>query len=102
MFGREGSKQALIESHEQIFRDWLVMPLSEKAEDIMTFVDGLEEERKTVLAHWNHAGHIQGLFPETASPAERSLFNQELDILVEVLKNARAAEPSVQDSARRA
>ena len=102
MFGREGSKQALKQSHEQVFREWLVMPLSEKAEDITTFIDGLEEERKAVLAHWNHAGHIQGLFPETASPAERGLFQQELDILVEVLKNAPAAEPRVQDSARRA
>ena len=52
MFGREESRLALQESHDRVFREWLIKPLAEKTEEIGQYLDSLKEDRQQVLSHW--------------------------------------------------
>ena len=92
-FGREESKRTLLESHRQVFVEWLNLPLAEKAANLRSYLASaeatLEESRETILSHWLRTGHRFQL-PDSASPAEQLLFQQELHLLLQMLK----AEPA--------
>ena len=87
MFGREESKRALQESHATTFTEWLNYSLQEKAADLRSYLAALEEPWETVLNHWKHTGIYRTQVPDSASPAENELFTQEIDVLIDLMKN---------------
>jgi hypothetical protein len=93
-FGREESKRTLGESHRQVFAEWLALPLAEKAANLRSYLavaeETTEESQETILTHWQRSGQHRVQFPASASAAERALFTQELDLLIELLR----AEPA--------
>src|ERR1700679_2394451 len=70
LFGREESKKALTESHQQAFAEWLVMPLPEKSAELKSYLESLEERPEAVIAHWLRSRQYRSLFPLSARPAE--------------------------------
>ncbi|MBV9399171.1 MAG: hypothetical protein JO062_14405 [Bryobacterales bacterium] len=88
IFGREESRKALYESHWNVFREWLNLPLQHKSEDLQAYLSGLEEPRALVLQHWANAQMHRSFMPTAVRKAEEELFVQEFDILLEVLNCA--------------
>jgi hypothetical protein len=86
-YGRDESKRALTESHQQVFAEWLSMPLPEKVAELRSFLAAaVDEDPRAVIAHWRHSGQSRSQFPVTATHAEREMFCLELDILLQALE----------------
>jgi hypothetical protein len=92
-FGREESGKALRESHEQTFAEWLKLPLSARHQDLMAYLAGLEDPPQTVLAHWLGSKAYRAQVPSSAREAERRLFFEDLEALLETTRNG---SPSVE------
>ena len=94
VFGRQESVRALRESHERVFREWLVLPIDSKENDIRHYLAGVDEPAQKVLAHWIGSGPGRPWIPSAARPMEIELFRVDLEALLTTLKNALASELS--------
>jgi len=92
-FGREESAKALKESHERIFSEWLNLTLVEKSGDLKSYLQGLDEPQGLVVVHWLRSDYYRAQIPDSARPMESELFHTDLEALLQLLKNACAAEP---------
>jgi len=92
-FGREESGKALKQSHERVFSEWLNLTLAEKSLDLMTYLQSLDDPRRTVVGHWLRSEHYRAQIPDSARPMEIELFHRDLEALLLILRNASAAEP---------
>jgi len=95
-FGREESARALRRSHEDIFLEWLKLPLAEKHDDLQRFLASLEDSSGTVIRHWLRSGVYRMQIPSAARPAEGDLYCSELEALLETMRN----DPDGNDSGR--
>jgi len=102
VFGRDDSIAAMRRSHEQIFREWLKLPLSGKTSDLREYLAGLEEKPAVVASNWLQSGYCSTLPPDRATRSQKAQFQQELEILLQLLKNASSAGRSSPGSARSA
>ena len=82
-FGREQSIEALRTSHDRVFREWNELPLPAKAQDLGDYLKSLDEAENAVIRHWRQSRIHRTLLPVSATPAERELFFDELDALLE-------------------
>jgi hypothetical protein len=87
-FGRDESVKALKESHEQAFAEWLNLALAQKHQDLIAYLDELEEPRGAVVQHWLRSKVYRQQTPSSARKMERELFFRDLEVLLEVVKNA--------------
>lgn len=87
IFGREETENALRQSHERAFQEWLKLSLAEKNDDLMEYLGGLEDSREVVIRHWFASGVYRSLIPHTARKMQRELFCRDLDALVETISN---------------
>jgi hypothetical protein len=86
-FGREESGKALRESHEQVFAEWLNLPLAGKHQDLMEYLAGLEDSRQAVVDHWLRSKVYRTQVPSSAREAEEKLFLEDLRALLETARN---------------
>src|SRR5579859_4178934 len=97
-FGREESSQALKHSHERIFSEWLTLPLADKSSDLGNYLQSLDDPQGMVVSHWLRSDHYRAQIPDSARPMESELFHGDLEALLQILRNASAAEPPARDS----
>ncbi len=93
-FGRENSSNALKDSHEQVFREWLGLSISEKHEDLIRYIGSLDHPPEVVVNHWLQSRIHESQPPNSAQELERSLFCIDLEALLETLKDAVAQDPA--------
>ena len=98
-FGREESLSALRKSHEDTFREWLRLPLSDKSADLITYFQNVDENPRQVVTYLARATPYLTQVPDAASRAQRRQFKMEMEILLELLKNDSGGE-RFPDSAR--
>jgi hypothetical protein len=87
MFGRDETAKAIRESHRSVFYEWLNLPLAEKHEQIIGYLNSLEDSCSVVLDHWVSARPYKNLLPEGVRKMEVELFLRELDALMEIVRN---------------
>jgi hypothetical protein len=92
-FGREESGQALKQSHEKTFSEWLNLALAEKSADLGSYLRELEDPQRSVAVHWLRSDHYRAHIPDSARPMECQLFQTDLEALLRLLKNAGPPEP---------
>src|SRR5215472_8931254 len=63
IFGREESRKALHESHWNVFREWLTLPLEQKTGDLQTYISGLDDPSAVVLGHWANPQICRNFMP---------------------------------------
>jgi hypothetical protein len=81
-FGREESMRALEESHEQVFREWLGLPLPEKHSDLGEYLSSLEDPVETAVQYWLKSGIHRSWPPPGATEPEKDFFYQDLEVLL--------------------
>lgn len=86
IFGREESRKALLECHHRVFQHWLGLSLEDKKKDVEQYLEGLTEPRSSVLRNWSETPVHQIYAPPTARPVERTLFVDEFEILLRLLR----------------
>jgi hypothetical protein len=84
VFGREESRRALLEVHEQVFSEWLNLALPQKAEDLLRYLRELEDSPVEVLTNWSKTESFRAYIPAPARKAEKELFLSEMDLLMEI------------------
>ena len=90
-FGREDSARALRESHEQVFAEWLKLPLERKSSDLNEYLETLEDEQAVVITTWLRTGHPRTLAPDRATRAQSAHFHQDIETLMGLIRNASGA-----------
>jgi len=91
-FGREESGKALTQSHQSIFYEWLKLALADKSRDLGSYLRGLDDPQGIVVGHWLRSDQYRALIPDSARPMERDLFHTDLEALLQIIRNASAAE----------
>jgi hypothetical protein len=86
-FGREESLKALRESHQTAFESWLNLSLAEKNEDLRDYLRALDDSQEEVIEHWLQSGNYRTYVPASAMKAEADLFCQDLETLLQLLRN---------------
>jgi hypothetical protein len=86
-FGRDEAVRALKESHQEAFRSWLRLSLSDKSEDLRGYLAALEEPPEQVVDHWLQSGVYRSYVPAAAMEVETDLFCRDLETLLQLLKN---------------
>jgi hypothetical protein len=85
IYGGKESRQALAQSHREIFQDWLKLPLADKIQDLKGYLNTLDDGA-AFLEYWMPGWPSRSYLPEPAGRAEKTLFFDEFEILREVLK----------------
>lgn len=88
-FGREQSTYALKKSHEDIFLQWLTMPLAAKNADFRRYIQNVsnDESAQAVVTYLARGARYATQAPDAAGPAQREQFQLEVKVLLELLKN---------------
>jgi hypothetical protein len=97
-FGRDESAKALRESHQAAFASWLNLSLAEKNEDLRDYLMALavsqeDVTREQVVEHWLRSGVYRSYVPASAIKAEADLFCQDLETLLQLLRNEALRRP---------
>lgn len=90
-FGRDASAKALKESHEQAFTEWLSFSLAEKNDDLLSYLNTLDDPPDLVVNHWLRTKLHRLQVPGSARTMERELFYRDLEALLETLRNGQRA-----------
>jgi len=86
IFGSQAADEALRDSHQQVFLEWLGYSLEEQKADLNLYLADLEGDRRTVLATWIRLAPYRNLVPSTVREAERNLYVRDLEIILELLR----------------
>ena len=86
-FGREEAVKALRESHQAAFQGWLSLSLSEKNDDLRDYLMALDDSREEIVEYWLQSGVYRNYVPASAMKAETDLFCQDLETLLQLLRN---------------
>jgi hypothetical protein len=86
-FGREEGGRALREGHEEAFRSWLNMSLSEKNDDLRDYLRSLDDPQDEVVEHWMRSAIYRSYIPDCALEMESELFCRDMETLLAVLQH---------------
>lgn len=91
LFGADQADQAMRESHLASFREWLKLNLEQQKADLDLYLCSLPTDRRTLVESWSRLAPYRNLSPVAASEPEKRLFLEDLEILLETLKNEYAS-----------
>lgn len=91
LFGEEAADEALRDSHGRVFHEWLEMSLEQQAADLSLYFTSLPASRKTLTENWLRLRPYLTVPPVWANPAEHDLFQSNLEVLLNLLRNGCAA-----------
>ncbi len=87
VFGEEEANTAIRKSHEEAFAQWLEFTIEQQKADLEVHVAGLEPERKRVVENWSRLEPYRNLPPASASTVEKTLFLDDLETLLSLMRN---------------
>lgn len=90
-YGPRASQAAIRESHIELLRDWLALPLSARKADLDHYFVELDTPRETVLHNWKRLRPYALCVPVQALKPERELFLGDLEVLLEIISRESAA-----------
>ncbi len=85
-FGEGVAETTLRESHLRVFAEWLYLHLERQKADIEEYLEGLEGERKAILASWIRLNSLPACVPAEIRDVERKLFLSDLQTILELLR----------------
>ncbi|MCX6592966.1 MAG: hypothetical protein NTZ56_15715 [Acidobacteria bacterium] len=93
VFGEAEADQALRESHEKAFADWLMYGLEQQKADLDLFLSTLDTPKRLLLESWQRLTPYKNLIPSRAGSAQESLYLADLETLLRLLRNEYGAAP---------
>lgn len=101
VFGEEEADQALRESHEKVFREWLQYGLEQQKADLDLYLSTLDTPKRLLLESWQRLAPYRNLTPSRAESAQTALYLADLEALLWLLRNEYGAAPHPAASRRR-
>jgi hypothetical protein len=87
VFGKKAAEEALRNSHQQAFAQWLCFTLEQQKADLDMYLAGLEGDRRTIVETWIRLAPYRNAVPATAREVERQLYLADLETILELLRN---------------
>jgi hypothetical protein len=94
VFGRDEGVRALKESHQLAFHSWLSLSLAEKNDDLRAYLNALDVSQEETVEHWLRSGVYRTYAPASAIKPETDLFCQDIETLLELLRNEALSRQS--------
>ena len=88
----EAVHAALRQCHEQVFAPLTRLPLEEQTQDLLRFFESLKSEGSRLVEVWQRLKAYELLPPENCHPLARQLFNQNVEIVLSLLKDSSLRE----------
>jgi hypothetical protein len=92
VYGEDQANKALKKSHSDSFKEWLTFNLEQQKRDMQLYIAGLPDDPRQVIQTWMRLAPYRNLIPAAVRGVERKLYIQDLTIVLEMLKNAYAAD----------
>lgn len=86
VFGAEEAEKTLRESHLQVFRFWLGMPLADRKADLDVHLLTLEGGARLTVETWRDRGTPLGVIPAQALSVEKELYEVDFNALLRLLE----------------
>jgi hypothetical protein len=87
VFDESGAHEALCQSHEASFSEWLCYNLEQQKSDLDLYLSSFQPDKRTILATWIRLTPYRNLVPASAGEPERRLYLADLEALLEILKH---------------
>lgn len=87
VFGEEEANRTLRESHEKYYNEWLEFRLEHQKADLDLYLSSLSTDRRTILETWLRLAPYRNFIPTSVRGFQRDLYLQDLDLLLNLLKN---------------
>lgn len=87
IFGEHEAEQALRQSHEDVFKEWLSYDLEQQKADLDLYVSQLTVPKRTVVETWARVSPHRNMIPAGTPELERDLYLLDIETLLELLKN---------------
>lgn len=97
IFGENAAENALERSHGEALESFLGLAVLDQRDDVARYAEGLPQSARRVLESWDRTQGYNGFLPQSASPAQRELFEANLRLIVKHLRNeggASEAQPN--------
>jgi hypothetical protein len=78
--------EGLHQSHIRVFEELVSLPLKKQTEDLIGFFESLKEDKARLVEVWQQLRSYQILPPEKSYPLARELFNQNIEIVLKILR----------------
>jgi hypothetical protein len=79
-------ERALHRCHIQVFEDLMAIPLEDQTRDLLSFFESLREDRRRLITTWQELRSFQVLPPVGCHPLARKLFDNNIEIMLTVLR----------------
>jgi hypothetical protein len=78
--------EGLHRCHVKVFEELVALPLKEQTEDLLSFFESLKEDKTRLVVVWKRLRSFQILPPEDCHPLARELFDQNVEIMLRILR----------------
>jgi hypothetical protein len=85
-YGSEAVDEGLRRCHIKIFEELMALPLQDQTRDLIQFFESLQEDRPRMIEVWGRLRSYQVLPPENCHPLARQLFDQNIEVMLRVLR----------------
>jgi len=87
VLGMEEENQALRTVHDLVWSEWISGSIEQQQADLFLHLCDFQEDVESLLEAWSEARLFGGFIPDSASEEERTLFANNLSILLALLSN---------------
>ncbi|MBZ5608511.1 MAG: hypothetical protein LAP38_09650 [Acidobacteriia bacterium] len=91
VYGEDQANRALKKSHAETFAEWLTFNLEQQKADLELYISTLPDEPRQVIQTWLKLAPYRNLIPTAVRGVERKVYISDLNVVLELLKNAYAA-----------
>ncbi len=91
-YPREAVDEGLRRCHTKVFEELVALPLKAQTEDLLKFFESLMEERSRLVDAWQRLRSYQVLPPENCRPLARDLFDKNVEIILQILRETHLWE----------
>lgn len=86
VFGEEAAEDALRRSHAESLRSFLNLGILDQVNDVKGYLGGLPQSARRLLTNWEKLKGYEAMLPQSASLAQKALFNGNMAIIIRHLK----------------
>jgi len=91
LYPRDQCDLALLQTHRNVFYDWLRLTLAEQREDLLLYLRDIGEDPATVLQTWRKLESFRVYPPAETAHGDLELYLSDLRILLELLLDEETA-----------
>lgn len=86
-FGEDAAETAILESHREVFHDWLSQQLPDQRQLLEEYLSGLPDPRADVVAAWLSVAYYRAWMPVGTPMHEQQLYLTDIKALLSLLRN---------------